>query len=160
MTVCEILTVVLIMLDMILVGGFALIIAYGIQHCTKLKDRIEESLRNQESSDDVPQESVIVPQESVIVPNERKASPTYTMTIEGETVTYEGKTCAEIIAEIEKKKAPSRVRHLAFSAKKFRIRKKNRARLKKYEREHHIQEREISVDRQEGRPCHCQSDVQ
>ena len=71
--------------------------------------------------------------ESFIVPNERQASTNYTMTIEGEKVTYEGKTCEEIISEIEKKKAPKRVRHLAFRAKKFRVRKKNRARLKKYE---------------------------
>lgn len=62
-----------------------------------------------------------------------------TIEIEGDTVEYTpGKTCADICAEIEKKKAPRRVRHLAFSAKKFRVRKKNRARLKKYEREQHI----------------------
>ena len=62
-----------------------------------------------------------------------------TMTIEGETVEYTGKkTLAEICAEIEQKKAPRRLRHLAFCAKKFRVRKKNRARLKKYEREQHI----------------------
>lgn len=72
--------------------------------------------------------------ESFIVPNERQASPTYTMTIEGETVTYEGKTSAEICTELEQKKAPRRIRHLAFCAKKVRVRKKNRARLKKYER--------------------------
>ena len=61
-----------------------------------------------------------------------------TMTIEGETVEYTDKTCAEILEEIKQKKAQGRIRHLAFSAKKFRVRKKNRARLKKYEREQHI----------------------
>lgn len=58
-----------------------------------------------------------------------------TITIEGETVEYTpGKTIAEICTELEQKKVPRRIRHLAFCAKKARVRKKNRARLKKYER--------------------------